>query len=203
MGLLNFEWIGARKRESGGTPLLQIEHVCVRIGQRLVLDDVSLEVFEGEQVRITGPNGAGKSTLFNAITGLLPLNEGRIVFKGEDISKLPTHERTARGIRYMRQRDNIFPSLTVSENMQLAIGKDGYGRFREKFPEWAKDIALNQPAGMLSGGQKQKLAWGMTLLHVASKIILLDEPRSGVDDGSEGFNISDLSEQCIVEIEHY
>lgn len=180
MGLLNFEWIGARnKRESGGTPLLQIEHVCVRIGQRLVLDDVSLEVFKGEQVRITGPNGAGKSTLFNAITGVLPLNEGRIVFKGEDISKLPTHERTARGIRYMRQRDNVFPSLTVSENMQLAIGKDGYERFREKFPEWAKDIAANQPAGMLSGGQKQKLAWGMTVISDCY-LPLFDEPRAGM-----------------------
>lgn len=179
MSLLNFEWIGGRKCESIGMPLLQVEHVSVRIEQRLVLDDVSLEVFEGEQVRITGPNGAGKSTLLNAITGVLPLNEGRILFKGEDISKLPTHERTARGIRYMRQRDNVFPSLTVSENLQLAIGKDGYEHFRESFPEWAKDIVANQPAGMLSGGQKQKLAWGMAVLS-SGDILLADEPSAGV-----------------------
>jgi ABC-type branched-subunit amino acid transport system ATPase component len=179
MGLLNFEWIGGRKRESGGAPLLQVEHVSVRVGQRLVLDDVSLEVFEGEQVRITGPNGAGKSTLLNAITGVLPLNEGRILFKGEDISTLPTHERTARGIRYMRQRDNVFPSLTVSENLQLAVGGNGYVRFRERFPDWAKDIAANQSAGMLSGGQKQKLAWGMAVLS-SGEIILADEPSAGV-----------------------
>jgi len=179
MGLLNFEWIGGRKRESGGAPFLQVEHVSVRAGQRLVLDDVSLEVFEGEQVLITGPNGAGKSTLFNAITGVLPLDEGRIVFKGEDISKLPTHERTARGIRYMRQRDNVFPSLTVSENLQLAVGKNGYERFRERFPEWAKDIAAVKPAGTLSGGQKQKLAWGMAVLS-SGDILLADEPSSGV-----------------------
>lgn len=179
MGLLNFSWMGGQKRESGGTPLLQIEHVSVRVGQRLVLDDVSLEVFEGEHVRITGPNGAGKSTLLNAITGVLPLNEGRILFKGEDISKLPTHERSARGIRYMRQRDNVFPSLTVSENLQLAVGKDGYERFRERFQEWAKDIAASQPAGMLSGGQIQKLAWGIAVLS-DSEIILADEPSAGV-----------------------
>ncbi|MEQ1741623.1 MAG: ATP-binding cassette domain-containing protein [Candidatus Nitrotoga sp.] len=179
MGLLNFEWMGGRKHESGTTPLLQVENVCVRVGQRLVLDDVSIEVFEGEQVRITGPNGAGKSTLFNAITGVLPLDEGRIVFKGEDISKLPTHERTARGIRYMRQRDNVFPSLTVRENLQLAVGNDGYERFRERFPEWAKDIVANQPAGMLSGGQKQKLAWGMTVLAGCS-LPLFDEPQAGM-----------------------
>lgn len=179
MGLLSFEWMGGQKRESGSSPLLQVEHVSVRVGQRLVLDDVSLEVFEGEQVRITGPNGAGKSTLLNAITGVLPLNEGRILFKGEDISKLPTHERTARGIRYMRQRDNVFPSLTVSENLQLAVGKNGYKRFRERFPEWAKDIADNQPAGMLSGGQKQKLAWGMAVLS-SGDIFLADEPSAGV-----------------------
>jgi len=179
MGLLNFAWMGGQRRGSGGVPLLQVEHVSVRVGQRLVLDDVSLEVFEGEQVRITGPNGAGKSTLLNAITGVLPLDEGRIVFKGEDISKLPTHERSARGIRYMRQRDNVFPSLTVSENLQLAVGKDGYERFRERFPEWAKDIAAVKPAGTLSGGQKQKLAWGMAVLS-SGDILLADEPSSGV-----------------------
>lgn len=178
MGLLNFEWIGGQKRTSGAVPLLFVQSVSVRLGQRLVLDDVSLEVHEGEQVRITGPNGAGKSTLLNAITGVLPLDEGRILFKGEDISKLPTHERASRGIRYMRQRDNVFPSLTVRENLQLAVGKDGYKRFSERFPEWAKDIAVNQPAGMLSGGQKQKLAWGMTVL-CATMLVLADEPEAG------------------------
>ena len=179
MGLLSFEWMSGQKREPGAIPLLQVEHVSVRVGQRLVLDDVSLEVFEGEQVRITGPNGAGKSTLLNAITGVLPLGEGRILFKGEDISKLATHERTTRGIRYMRQRDNVFSSLTVRENLQLAVGENGYERFRERFPEWANDIVANQSAGMLSGGQKQKLAWGMTVLS-GGEIILADEPSAGV-----------------------
>lgn len=179
MGLLNFEWIGGQKRPAGSTPLLAVEGVSVRLGQRLVLDDVSLEVYEGEQVRITGPNGAGKSTLFNAITGVLPLVTGRVLFQGEDISNLPTHERIIRGIRYMRQRDNMFPSLTVSENLQLALGSEGYTSFVEQFPEWAKDILPDTPAGMLSGGQRQKLAWGMSVLS-DYQLVLLDEPVAGV-----------------------
>lgn len=179
MGLLNFQWIGDQKRLSGSAPLLTVEGVSVRLGQRLVLDDVSLEVYEGEQVRITGPNGGGKSTLLNAIMGVVPLASGRIIFKGEDLSNLPTHERARRGIRYMRQRDNVFPSLTVRENLQLALGADGYGHFAERFPDWARDIGPDQPAGMLSGGQKQKLAWGMTTL-VRNHLFLFDEAMAGV-----------------------
>lgn len=195
MGLLNFEWITGQHRPPEATPLLVVEHLCVRLGQRLVLDDVSLTVYKGEQVRITGQNGAGKSTLLNAITGVLPPNEGRVLFKGEDISGLPTHERTARGIRYMRQRDNVFPSLTVRENLQLAVGTDGYERFRERFPEWAQDIAAHQSAGMLSGGQKQKLAWGMTILHDPS-LLLTDEASAG---SSETLALPSHQSACFVE----
>jgi len=179
VGLLNFEWVGGHKRPAGAVPLLAIEDVSVRLGQRLVLDDVSLEVYESEQVRITGPNGAGKSTLLNAITGVLPLATGRVVFKGEDISRLPTHERAQRGIRYMRQRDNVFPSLTVRENLRLALGLDGYERFADRFPDWVQDILPEMPAGMLSGGQKQKLAWAMSVLSLG-KLALFDEAAAGV-----------------------
>jgi branched-chain amino acid transport system ATP-binding protein len=195
MGLLNFEWIGGQKRPVGAAPLLTVEGVSVRLGQRLVLDDVSMEVYEGEQVRITGPNGAGKSTLLNALTGVLPLDKGRIVFKGEDISRLPAHERAHRGIRYMRQRDNVFPSLTVRENLRLALGPDGYERFAERFPDWARDIAADTPAGMLSGGQKQKLAWGMTAVQNAG-LVLLDEVSAG---SSEKLQLSSTQSACIVE----
>ena len=183
MSLLNFEWIGGQKRPANASPLLTVEGVSVRLGQRLVLDDVNMEVYEGEQVRITGPNGAGKTTLLNAIMGVVPLASGRIAFRGEDITALPTHERATCGIAYMRQRDNVFPSLTVRENLQLALGPDGYERFTERFPEWARDIAADTPAGMLSGGQKQKLAWGMTVLTNERGIFLVDEPFVGVQLG--------------------
>jgi ABC-type branched-subunit amino acid transport system ATPase component len=179
MGLLNFEWIGGQHRLAGTLPLLKVENLSVRLGQRLVLDNVSLDLYEDEQVRITGPNGAGKSTLLNAIMGVVPTTAGRVVFKGEDLGTLATHERARLGIHYMRQRDNVFPSLTVLENLQLAVGKGGYEGFRERFPEWAKDITANQPAGMLSGGQKQKLAWAMVVLSVG-EILLADEPSAGV-----------------------
>lgn len=179
MSLLNFEWTSGKKNEPDQMPLLRLEHVSVRIGQRLVLVDISLEVFESEQVRLTGTNGSGKSTLFNAIAGVLPLSEGKIFFKSEDISSLSSHERTACGIRYMRQRDNVFSGLTVKENLQVAVGKDGYDRFREIFPEWTNDIMPNQRAGMLSGGQKQKLAWGMAVLS-GGDLLLADEPLAGM-----------------------
>jgi len=195
MGLLNFKWIGGPKRLAGATPLLLVEGVSVRLGQRLALDDVNLEVYEGEQVYITGPNGAGKSTLFNAITGVLPVTTGRVVFLGDDISRLPAHERARRGIRYMRQRDNVFPSLTVRENLKLALGAGGYERFAERFPDWVGDIMPNTPAGMLSGGQKQKLAWGMVLLQAAT-LILSDEASAGA---SEKLRIPQNLTACIVE----
>lgn len=178
MGLLNFEWISGHKRPANAVPLLAVESVSVRLGQRLVLDNVSLEVYEGEQVRITGPNGGGKSTLLNAIMGVVSLASGRITFKGEEISNLPTHERANRGIRYMRQRDNVFPSLTVRENLRLALGQDGYKRFQDRFPEWARDIAPHTSGGMLSGGQKQKLAWGMMVLQDVA-LMLSDEASAG------------------------
>jgi ABC-type branched-subunit amino acid transport system ATPase component len=181
MGLLNFEWTGGQHRKPGATPVLAVERVSVRLGQRLVLDDVSLEVFEGEQVRITGPNGAGKSTLLNAIMGIVPTTAGRILFKGEDMMKLPTHERAKLGIRYMRQRNNVFPSLSVRENLNLSLGSAGYALFLERYTEWAKDIQPETTAAMLSGGQKQKLAWSMNAL-ATSPLLLFDEASAGSSD---------------------
>jgi branched-chain amino acid transport system ATP-binding protein len=180
MGLLNFEWIGGQKRPAGAAPLLAVQHVAVRVGSRLVLDDVSLDVYEGEHVRITGPNGAGKSTLLNAIAGITPLISGRILFGGEDLRRVPLHERPKLGIRYMRQRDNVFPALTVQENLRLAAGPDAYDLFARQFPSWAADITPKRRAGMLSGGQKQKLAWAMATLG-QSTLLLADEPDAGME----------------------
>jgi len=179
MGLLNFEWLGERNQVADSVPLLSVENITVRLGQCPVLEDVSLQLFEGEQVRVTGPNGSGKSTLLNTIMGVVPVSSGRILFKGQDFARLATHERANLGIRYMRQRDNVFPGLTVRENLQLALGENGYQRFQTAYPEWAKDIPESMSAGMLSGGQKQKLAWGMTLL-CTGHLWLLDESFAGV-----------------------
>lgn len=184
MELLNFEWIGGRKRPADTAPLLVIERVSVRRGQRMVFADISLEMYQGERLRITGSNGAGKSTLLNAIAGVLPLAGGRILFQGRDISRLPVHERARRGIRYIRQDKNVFTSLTVRQNLQLALGGDGYERFAQRFPNWALDIGADRSAGLLSGGQRQKLAWGMGVLHPA-KLLLIDEASTGSADAFE------------------
>ena len=181
MGLLKFEWENGEQRSPSATPLLSVRNISVRLGQRLVLDDISLDAYEGEHIRITGPNGAGKSTLLNAISGVIPLASGRILFQGDDISDLPIHERSRLGICYMAQRNNHFPSLTVSENLRLALGPGGYQFFAENFPDWARDIRPDQMANNLSGGQKQKLAWGMTALSRFS-IFLCDEPEAGLSD---------------------
>lgn len=182
MGLLKFEWIKKEPRcVSGNRPLLEVERISVRLGQRLVLDDVTLTMFEGEQVRITGANGAGKSTLFNAIMGITPICSGRILFRGKNIGLLPTYERAKCGIRYMRQRDNVFHALTVRENFKIALGDGGYERFQEQFPDWAINILPQINVGMLSGGQKQKIAWGMTILHEPA-LLLADEATAGSSD---------------------
>lgn len=183
MGLLGFEWVNGQRRVPSASPLLTVKGVSVRLGQRLVLDDVSLEIHEGEQVRVTGPNGSGKSTFLNAIMGLVPLQQGHIIFQGEDISSLPTHERAKRGIAYMRQRANVFPSLTVHQNLVLAAGRNGYERFKKQYPEWAVELPPMRPAGMLSGGQKQKLAWGMTAFASPCIMLLMDEARAGIANG--------------------
>lgn len=178
MGLLKFEWEEGQKRPQGAEPLLSVRHISVRLGQRLVLDDVSLNVYEGERVRITGPNGAGKSTLFNAVMGLVPVNKGQVLYRGRNICSLPIHERAALGIGYMKQRNNLFSALTVAENLRLAAGTLAYEKFRGRFPEWAPDLTPGKMASLLSGGQKQKLAWAMTLL-ADPHLILADEPSTG------------------------
>lgn len=188
MGLLKFEWKNGQQRPPGTTPLLSIRNVSVRLGQRLVLDDVSLDAYEGEYIRITGPNGAGKSTLLNAIMGLVPLCKGRIAFRGRDLGHLTVHERALLGIGYMRQRDNHFPALTVGENLKLAGGPEAHLRFLEEFSGWQHELPADKPTSMLSGGQKQKLGWAMTLLTKPT-LLLADEPLAGVSEAGQSFTM--------------
>jgi ABC-type branched-subunit amino acid transport system ATPase component len=181
MSGLQVTWFKQGRRALGAQPVLAVEDLVVHVGARRVLDGLNLEVFNGDHVRITGPNGCGKSTLLNAIVGVAParVERGRIRLNDTDITNWPAHERARRGIAYMRQVDHVFPVLTVGENLLLALGKDGYERFEIAFPEWAADLARHKRAGQLSGGQKKKLAWGMTILTDA-EVILADEPQAGV-----------------------
>jgi len=203
MSGLQFTWLKKGTRDKGAQPLLQVENLTVRVGIRQVLSNVSLEVYEGDHVRITGSNGCGKSTLLNAIAGVEParVKHGVIKFDGREISMLPSHERSVLGIAYMRQSDNVFPGLSVADNLKLALEEDGPAKFQEAYPEWTEDLPLNKPTGQLSGGQKKKLAWAMTALRNNLRIALLDEPRAGVKVGVIDTEVkSELN--CVIEIEH-
>ncbi len=149
-----------------------------------VLRGVHVEVGEGEIVTIVGPNGAGKSTLVKALVGILRPREGRVVLRGEEITGMAGHEVARKGVGYVPQRDNVFPSLTVEENLELgALPRPGTP-VRERI---AGIVALfpvlgerrRQQAGTLSGGERQMLALGRALMPDPA-VLLLDEPSAGL-----------------------
>lgn len=148
-----------------------------------ILNHCSLELRRGELIGIIGPNGAGKSTLLKALFGLLSIREGKVLYEGVDISSASAHELVERGIGYVPQRDNVFPSLTVEENLEMGAFlrpktvKDRIEYVCEMFPRLAE--RLDQRAGSLSGGERQMLAMGRALMMDPS-VILLDEPSAGL-----------------------
>jgi branched-chain amino acid transport system ATP-binding protein len=148
-----------------------------------ILNGCSLELREGELLGIIGPNGAGKSTLLKALFGLLSVRDGSVLYRGEDISNAAAHELVEEGIGYVPQRDNVFPSLTVEENLEMGAFlrpkqvQEGIGYVSDLFPRLAE--RLSQRAGSLSGGERQMLAMGRALMMKPS-VILLDEPSAGL-----------------------
>lgn len=198
MALIDFKWL--LKSDKNDKPLLEIEKLSVRLGGRLVFENLDLILYQGDQVQITGPNGAGKTTLLNAILGDVPIESGVIKFEGKDITNLQTNEIANMGIAYMLQRENIFSSLTVEENLHLALGKGGYNIFKNIFPDWAYSIKSFVRANFLSGGQKQKLAMGMSFCK-NSKLLLLDEPLAGMNAEDKRM-LSNLNGSTVLFIEH-
>ena len=148
-----------------------------------ILNNCSLTLHRGEIVGIIGPNGAGKSTLLKALFGLLSVQSGSITHRGESIVGLHAHELVERGIGYVPQRENVFPSLSILENLEMGIYLKPK-QFRERadfvmnmFPRLAE--RKNQRAGSLSGGERQMLAMGRALMS-QPKVLLLDEPSMGL-----------------------
>jgi neutral amino acid transport system ATP-binding protein len=147
-----------------------------------ILNGVDLTVREGEIVTVIGPNGAGKSTLIKSVFGLLPPRTGRVRLRGEDLTGLPPHLITRRGMSYVPQLDNIFQSLTVEENLEMGAlerskSKEAMARVYELFPRLGE--RRTQVAGTMSGGERQMLAMGRALIP-DPEVVLFDEPSAGL-----------------------
>jgi branched-chain amino acid transport system ATP-binding protein len=161
--------------------LLELADVRGGYGGVDILHGVSLEVGEREIVTIAGTNGAGKSTLAKAVVGLLPRVAGRLAFGGVDLAGRAVEDRIAGGLGYVPQVANVFPSLTVLENLKVVPGvRDAdaaIARQLDAFP--ALKERLKQRAGTLSGGERQQLAFARALLR-SPKLVVLDEPTAAL-----------------------
>ena len=152
-------------------------------GDADILHDCTIGVDEGEIAVVVGPNGAGKSTAMKAVFGMLGLRSGRVMMDGEDITALKPQERVRKGMGFVPQTNNVFPSLTVLENLEMGAFvraddvADTLSQVLELFPVLREKA--EQPAGELSGGQRQQVAVGRALM-TQPKVLMLDEPTAGV-----------------------
>ncbi|MCB0967707.1 MAG: ABC transporter ATP-binding protein [Ilumatobacter sp.] len=148
-----------------------------------ILNGATLELDDGELIGIIGPNGAGKSTMLKALFGLIKISEGTVSYRGEDVTGQKANTLVSKGIGYVPQINNVFPSLTIRENLEMGgyqrkSGVDGMiDQVVEIFPRLGERI--DNRAGSLSGGERQMLAMGRALMMEPS-VLLLDEPSAGL-----------------------
>jgi branched-chain amino acid transport system ATP-binding protein len=170
--------------EGNGNLLVHVDNVVAGYVPEVdILRGSSLELAPGELIGIIGPNGAGKSTMLKALFGLIPIRTGTVSYQGDDVTGKKANVLVARGIGYVPQINNVFPSLTVNENLEMGgyLRKGGLQERRDwvvsMFPRLGERIG--QRAGSLSGGERQMLAMGRALM-MEPKVLLLDEPSAGL-----------------------
>jgi branched-chain amino acid transport system ATP-binding protein len=175
--------------------ILQVAKLRKQFGGLAATDCVDLDVRRGELVAIIGPNGAGKTTLINLLTGVYPCDSGTIRFEGEDVTSLPVHSRSLRGLARSFQITSVFPEMTVLENVAIAAqahrghsfrfwrkvtrDKDIFDAARASLTELGLHRHLDRPAAMLAHGEKRILEIAMALV-TDPKMLLLDEPMAGL-----------------------
>ncbi len=165
--------------------MLEVKKVNLAYGQMQVLKEVSLQVREQEIVSLIGANSAGKSSMLNAISALVPISGGEILFEGKRIDSLPSHEIIEKGIIQVPEGRRIFPFMTVKENLEMGSynrrarekSRESMQRVYELFPRLAE--RKNQLGESMSGGEQQMLAVGRALM-AGPKILMLDEPSLGL-----------------------
>ena len=163
--------------------VLSIENLSGGYGEADILHDISLEINTGEIVVVIGPNGAGKSTAMKAVFGLLRLSGGSVHLTGEEITNMDPAQVVNKGVCYVPQTNNVFPTLTVHENLEMGayIRKDDFRPRLEEIYEMFPPLAekKRQAAGELSGGQRQMVAMGKALM-LEPTLLMLDEPTAGL-----------------------
>jgi ABC-type branched-subunit amino acid transport system ATPase component len=169
--------------------VLRADGVTAGYGGPPIIEDVSLTVYAKKITAIVGPNGAGKSTLLKALSGVLKASGGEVYVRGEKTTNMPPEKLVKRGLGYVPQVSNVFPDLTVRENMEMGAYtrrrgvSERIGEVCELFPDLG--ASLRRRAGMLSGGQRSMLAMARAL-RLEPAVMLLDEPSAGLSPLLQG-----------------
>ncbi|KRQ01437.1 MULTISPECIES: ABC transporter ATP-binding protein [Bradyrhizobium] len=179
--------------------MLRIEGLSAGYSAKPVLNDISINVGAGQFVAIVGPNGAGKTTLFKTISGIVKPSGGAITFDGVDLLAVPPPQRAHLGIAHVPEGRQVFPSLTVMENLEMGAmtesGRRDWQSNIERIFEWLPVLKerRSQFAGTMSGGQQQMLAIGRGLAS-SPKLLMLDEPSMGLAPSTADFIFDRLIE---------